>query len=265
MSIITHKVNGIVIGQRKKDGFINATSMCSAHRKELKEWLRNKETLDLFTVLGSQLGIVSNRENSPVSVREGVSATDYVDRFPGLITVKQGSPNNGGGVWLHPDLAMQLAQWCSAAFALHVSRWVREAVLAESQRKAKQSPWGKIREEGMDTRREFTDAIQDYIARHPQLPEDSKKYLYARATDDTYMVLFGRTAKQLYLDFEVEDRAGLRDKLSKKELQYIQAMEDMAMRLVDANPTMHPCAAVQDAAHRLLIPVSHRRLRSLPV
>jgi KilA-N domain len=43
-----------------------------------------------------------------------------------LILSKRGSPENGGGTWLHPDLAIQLAQWCSPAFAIQVSRWVRE-------------------------------------------------------------------------------------------------------------------------------------------
>jgi KilA-N domain len=46
--------------------------------------------------------------------------------FPGLIVSKRGSPQTGGGTWLHPDLAIQLAQWCNTPFALQVSRWVRE-------------------------------------------------------------------------------------------------------------------------------------------
>ncbi len=31
-----------------------------------------------------------------------------------------------GGSWIHPDLAVQLAQWISPIFALQVSEWVRE-------------------------------------------------------------------------------------------------------------------------------------------
>jgi hypothetical protein len=29
----------------------------------------------------------------------------------------------------HPDLAIQIAQWCSSSFALQVSRWTRELIL----------------------------------------------------------------------------------------------------------------------------------------
>lgn len=83
--------------------------------------------------------------------------------------------------------------------------------------------------------------------------------MYARATDDTYVALFGRTARQLYVDFQVEDKTGLRDKLTKKELRSIQNFEDMSMRLID-NSDMHPRAAVQDARQRLMMPVSARPL-----
>ena len=34
-----------------------------------------------------------------------------------------------GGSWIHPDLAIQLAQWISPQFAIKVSRWTRELLL----------------------------------------------------------------------------------------------------------------------------------------
>ena len=46
--------------------------------------------------------------------------------FPGLIITKPCSPENGGGTWLHPKLAIALAQWCSPTFALQVSDWVMQ-------------------------------------------------------------------------------------------------------------------------------------------
>ena len=33
-----------------------------------------------------------------------LSATKYVEFFPGVIFSKRGSPLVGGGTWLHPDL-----------------------------------------------------------------------------------------------------------------------------------------------------------------
>jgi hypothetical protein len=37
-----------------------------------------------------------------------------------------------GGSWIHPDLAVQLAQWISPSFAIQVSRWIRELFITGS-------------------------------------------------------------------------------------------------------------------------------------
>ena len=44
-----------------------------------------------------------------------------------LIDIKKG--NSGEffqGTWIHPDLAIQLAQWLSPKFAIQVSKWIRQ-------------------------------------------------------------------------------------------------------------------------------------------
>lgn len=50
-----------------------------------------------------------------------------------LIDCKKGNSSNfEQGSWIHPDLAVNLAQWISPLFGLRVSRWVREIVLTGS-------------------------------------------------------------------------------------------------------------------------------------
>jgi predicted flap endonuclease-1-like 5' DNA nuclease len=46
-----------------------------------------------------------------------------------LIVVNTGL-NEYRGTWIHPDVAVNLAQWCSAKFAVAVSRWVRDWLTA---------------------------------------------------------------------------------------------------------------------------------------
>ena len=121
---ICHYVNNVKVEQQVKDGFVNATAMCVAHGKEVKHWLENRETFELFVALINEVD--SNRGNSDVSCQGRLSGTKYQKLFPELIFVKQGSPEFGGGTWIHPDLAIQLAQWCNKKFALQVSRWIRE-------------------------------------------------------------------------------------------------------------------------------------------
>jgi hypothetical protein len=93
-------LNGINIPVRT-DGYINATSMCKAGGKEFFDWKRLKSTSALIQAQFLNTGIPGNE----------------------LLYAKVG---NNGGTWLHPDLAIQLAQWISPEFALQVSKWTRE-------------------------------------------------------------------------------------------------------------------------------------------
>ena len=44
-----------------------------------------------------------------------------------LIDIKKGgNDKKAQGSWIHPDLAVQLAQWISTVFAIKVSKWIRE-------------------------------------------------------------------------------------------------------------------------------------------
>jgi hypothetical protein len=126
LKFIPREVNGIKVEQRNADGFINGTAMCVAHGKKINDWLRTNEALNLFLALSHHFGLKINCENSRNLDAAGLSALKYAQIFPKLIISKAGSPETGGGTWLHPDLAIQLAQWCNSTFALQVSFWVRE-------------------------------------------------------------------------------------------------------------------------------------------
>jgi hypothetical protein len=92
----------------REDGYINATLLCKAGGKKFNDWNRLKNTNELITVLESETG-------NPVSQ---------------LIDVNKGNSSKyEQGSWIHPDLAIQLAQWISPYFALQVSRWTRELLL----------------------------------------------------------------------------------------------------------------------------------------
>lgn len=116
-----HELNSIVVEQRISDGFINGTAMCVAHGKVITGWLKTDETWELITALAKDIGIEPKYALKNNSVATRVSAT-----YPDLVVSKRGSPENGGGVWLHPDLAIQLAQWCNPFFGSCRSRCNRD-------------------------------------------------------------------------------------------------------------------------------------------
>ena len=121
MTEVSRVVNGVAIDQRRTDGFINGTAMCRAHEKEISDWLVLETTFKLVAALAVRLGTKVKTENSRFSARTRVSTL-----YPSIVIVKKGSPDNGGGTWIHPKLAVHLGQWCSAEFALLVSDWVEE-------------------------------------------------------------------------------------------------------------------------------------------
>jgi hypothetical protein len=113
--------NGVTVESRKEDGFVNATAMCKAGKKDFFDWKRLDSTKDLIKALESEVGsflkpgINGVKKNS----KDGNTTSKSIDVSKGRY----------GGSWIHPDLAVQLAQWISPTFALQVSKWVREIAI----------------------------------------------------------------------------------------------------------------------------------------
>lgn len=117
----------------------------------------------------------------------------------------------------------------------------------------------RIRLEGKRIRRRLTDAIKSYIERHPELSENSRKWLYVNASQRVTLVVFGRKAKRLAEDLGVHPD-NLRDALTSDELILLQEVEDTAIRLIDIQD-IHSDDAIQQSAERLLIQVQSRALK----
>lgn len=102
LHLIHRQIENTLIEQRKLDGYINATAMCQAVGKRFFDYRRLDATGEFLEELAAEAG-------NPVSE---------------LIQVVKG--NGPQGTWVHPDVAIHLAQWLSPKFAVAVSRWVRE-------------------------------------------------------------------------------------------------------------------------------------------
>jgi hypothetical protein len=93
-----------VISQRAKDGYINATAMCKAANKLFNDYSRLSTTEAFVKELGAVTGI-------PVTE---------------LIQSLRGGHPELQGTWVHPQVAIHLAQWLSPQFAVQVTQWVFE-------------------------------------------------------------------------------------------------------------------------------------------
>lgn len=102
LDLIPHHVNGLVIGQRAKDGYINATALCQAAGKKWNHYWSNQATQDYVTVVSTKTGIPVLELIQMVTVA-GLKAT-----------------------WVHPKIAPHLGQWLSPEFAYQVSEWIED-------------------------------------------------------------------------------------------------------------------------------------------
>jgi hypothetical protein len=143
--------NGINIKYRKEDGFVNATSMCKAGKKEFYDWKRLENTKELIKALEESQNLTP-----------GYNGVKIIDTKEGRY----------GGSWIHPDLAVQLAQWISPKFALQVSRWIRELAVTGSVRIGMEKTDNKILE--------LQNALTEQIIENKKIKKDHQNVLYKR-------------------------------------------------------------------------------------
>ncbi|MDR0273884.1 MAG: KilA-N domain-containing protein [Burkholderiaceae bacterium] len=110
LPFIAHHVQNSVVEQRTSDGYINATAMCKAAGKLMADYTRLKSTQEFLDALEPDVGI-------PISQ---------------LIQSLRGS-NVAQGTWVHPQVAIHLAQWLSPQFAVMVSKWVFDWMSGKEQ------------------------------------------------------------------------------------------------------------------------------------
>lgn len=111
LSLIQHKVQDSIVEQRAKDGYINATAMCQAAGRKISHYYEN----DSYKSFVAEL-----------SADAGIPASELVQ------SVKGGAPHLQGS-WIHPQVAIHLAQWLSPKFAVQVSKWVMDWMSGKGQ------------------------------------------------------------------------------------------------------------------------------------
>jgi hypothetical protein len=92
--------------QRPADDYIDATALCRAGGKEWNHYSQEASTKEYISELSRSVGIPADL----------------------LVQSIQTGPNHVRGTWVHPDVAIHLAQWCSPRLAVLVSRRVRAAL-----------------------------------------------------------------------------------------------------------------------------------------
>jgi KilA-N domain len=257
---VVREVNGITVEQRSVDGFINATAMCVAHTRDIDRWLVTNATFELFCALASDLDTAFNPADLRDSDVSTLSGAKYAKMFPNLVVSKRGSPENGGGTWLHPDLAVQLAQWCSPAFAIQVSRWIQDWIVNSQNPIASQADLDRIKYRS-NLKDEARLRMTDQVKLHLETIEkyDDKRYAgiyFARVHDALNKAIAGETAKEMRKrlspiigkpEEKIKEQELIRDYFPAMHLQrYIALCELTANYMI--NDDLNPLEAVKKAS-----------------
>ncbi|MBQ0931177.1 KilA-N domain-containing protein [Ideonella sp. 3Y2] len=101
LELIAHQVASSFVHQRASDGYVNATDLCSAAKKRWHQYVGQEATGNFLRALAKKQGVAV----------EDLAQADL-------------TPGRPESVWVHPKVAIHLAQWLSADFAVLVSEWV---------------------------------------------------------------------------------------------------------------------------------------------
>lgn len=113
---LNREFNGIKISQRTNDNYLDATAMCKATGKLFGHY----KALDSTQAF---LNALSLKTEIPIYADIGYPISE---QNQGLVQTIKGGNSEKQGSWVHPQVSINLAQWCSPEFAVMVTEWVFE-------------------------------------------------------------------------------------------------------------------------------------------
>ena len=202
----------LITEMRLSDGFICATKMCHSAGKTWSNYYQLTSTHEFIQSLANSLGPLAN-----------TSGNQLVD------TIVNG-PLSMHGAWVHPQLAIHLAAWCSPTFAVKVTALVvryltGQVSTAESQAAAqlireRSAPvpqvdeWDQQRCNGIAVAHVKNDAIRDYIsARFSNATEGARMYAQVNNLINQATVGYTSTTKKYKQDHAIPSDLSIPDML----------------------------------------------------
>ncbi len=129
---------------RKSDGFVNASALCRAYnatasrgRKEYNQWIVSKGHQDFMVSLYCDIMNIKKDELRSSVMRKiepprilGGSEDEVHGMMTSLARSELERYTDEGrydkATWVHPQVAIAIAQWISPDFAVRVSKWIYE-------------------------------------------------------------------------------------------------------------------------------------------
>lgn len=122
----------------ERDGWFNATVVSRKWVKNPIEWINSDEAFNYGVALAKSLNLLNHCLNTQLEMIQNCDNQTVkramISKFlkdVGLVRTKRGSPENGGGTWMHPKLGVVFARWLSSDFAVWCDSQIEEIVKRE--------------------------------------------------------------------------------------------------------------------------------------
>ena len=151
--------NGYIIESRDEDGYIDVTNLCTAGKKKFNDWNRLNKTNAFLKELSSSAGI------------------------PAVELIKQNSGGNGERhTWVHPQVAINIAQWISPQFDVKVSAWVLEVMMTGKVDITNTKSYRELQQDNKSKQLKIQLMTKKYVKKQPRTQFDEKNVVYILTT-----------------------------------------------------------------------------------
>jgi hypothetical protein len=151
--------SGYQIENRESDGYINVTNLCKAGGKKFGNWRQLNRTFDFLKELSNAVGIPTA---SLIQYQTGYGDTQ--------------------GTWVHPQLAINIAQWISPQFDVKVSAWVYEIMMTGKIDITNTKSYRELQEENKTNKLQIKKLTKKYVKSQPRVQYKEQNVIYILTT-----------------------------------------------------------------------------------
>ena len=150
---------GFTIEHREEDGYINVTNLCKAGGKLFKNWKKTQKTKAFLQVLNNEVPF-------------GTS----------LLIKKQKGYGSEQCTWVHPQVAINIAQWISPQFDVKVSGWVYEIMMTGTVDITSTKTYKELQKENKNHKIRIQYLTKKYMKAQPRVQYEEQYVVYILTT-----------------------------------------------------------------------------------
>ena len=151
--------NGYIIESRDEDGYIDVTNLCTAGKKKFNHWNSLNKTTSFLKELSLTTGI------------------------PVVELIKKNTGGNGERhTWVHPQVAINIAQWISPQFDVKVSAWVLEVMMTGKVDITNTKSYRELQQDNKNKQLKIQLMTKKYVKKQPRPQFDEKNVVYILTT-----------------------------------------------------------------------------------